>query len=129
MVANSEFLSTTSSPLKQVFVISPATDLRNQNPGIAEADRRDPVLSVGLTTDVGKVWAGAWGVDHPEVSPNMVDVSVLRRAEVLVHGVVGTADVLAPDALVFKELCEKSGVSGEWLVWEGKLSSFAKILG
>ena len=43
-----------SNPVKQILAISPATDLRNDNPQIAEADKRDPVLSVGLTTDVGK---------------------------------------------------------------------------
>lgn len=42
------------NPLKQILAISPATDLRNENPAIKEADTRDPVLSIGLTTDVGE---------------------------------------------------------------------------
>lgn len=41
------------NPLRQVVAISPATDLRNENPAIEEADAKDPVLSIGLTTDVG----------------------------------------------------------------------------
>jgi acetyl esterase/lipase len=43
-----------ANPVKQILAVSPATDLRNENAGIKEADARDPVLSVGLTTDVGK---------------------------------------------------------------------------
>jgi acetyl esterase/lipase len=42
------------NPLKQILAISPATDLRNENPTIKEADKRDPVLSIGMTTDVGE---------------------------------------------------------------------------
>ena len=68
----------------------------------------------------GKKWAANWGVDHPEVSPNLsASIPALRNAGIKVHGVVGTADVLAPDALVFKDMCEKHGVTGQWLVWEG----------
>jgi hypothetical protein len=60
-------------------------------------------------------------VGHPEVSPNLSPrISSLKAANIKVHGIVGTADVLAPDALVFKELCEKYGVQGEWLVWNGR---------
>jgi len=114
-----------SNPVKQILAISPATDLRNDNPQIAEADKRDPVLSVGLTTDVGKKWAANWGVDHPEVSPNLsASIPALRNAGIKVHGVVGTADVLAPDALVFKDMCEKHGVTGQWLVWEDQMHCF-----
>jgi acetyl esterase/lipase len=133
-----------TNPVKQILAISPATDLRNVNAGIGEADKKDPVLSVGLTTDVGEYmvsflslamsrallivlpptigqkWAGSWGVGHQEVSPNLSpNISALKAAGVKVHGVVGTADVLAPDALVFKDLCAKHGVQGEWLVWKG----------
>lgn len=69
---------------------------------------------------LGQKWAADWGVNNPEVSPNLSpSIPRLKDAGILVHGVVGTADVLAPDALGFKDLCGKYGVVGEWLVWEG----------
>lgn len=60
-----------------------------------------------------------------EVSPNLSPhVSRLKEVGIKVHGVVGTADVLAPDALVFKAMCEKYGIVGDWLVWQGILQDF-----
>ena len=112
------------SPLVNTFAISPATDLRNENPEIAEADKYDPVLSVGLTTDVAKKWAGDLPRDSPELSPNLSDFDLLQESKVKVHGVIGTHDVLAPDAILFRELCEKHKISGEWLQWEGQMHCF-----
>ena len=111
-------------PLANAFVISPATDLRNDNPDIVEADKHDPVLSVGLTTDVAKKWAGSLPRDSPEVSPNLADFDALHQSKIKVHGVVGTHDVLAPDAIRFRELCVKHNVQGEWLQWEGQMHCF-----
>jgi acetyl esterase/lipase len=31
---------------------------------------------------------------------------------------------LAPDAVKFRKACEKAGVTGEWLVWEGQMHCF-----
>ena len=110
--------------LVNVLAISPATDLRNVNEGIKEADKHDPVLSVELTTDVGRKWAGDLGTGDPTVSPNLADLNVLAQSGVKVHGVVGTHDVLGPDAIVFRELCAKHNVPGEWLQWEGQMHCF-----
>ena len=112
------------NPLSDIVVISPATDLRNVNPDIREADRRDPVLTVRMTTEVGRKWAGSWGVGSPMVSPNLADFNLLRQSGVRVHGVLGTSDVLGPDAEVFSRCCEKNGAKGEWLVWEGQMHCF-----
>jgi hypothetical protein len=68
----------------------------------------------------GQKWAGAWGVDNPNVNTNLSpNVPALKRVGIKVHGILGTADVLAPDALAFKDLCEEHGVQGQWLVWKG----------
>ena len=112
------------SSLINAFVISPATDLRNDNPEIAEADKHDPVLSVSLTTEVAKKWAAHLPRDSPELSPNLADFNVLQQSKVKVHGVVGTHDVLAPDAIIFRELCAKYKIPGEWLQWEGQMHCF-----
>ncbi|KAK7453946.1 hypothetical protein VKT23_011458 [Stygiomarasmius scandens] len=116
------------SPLKSVLVMSPPTDLRNQNPSIKEADRYDPILSIPLTTNVAKTWAGSkWTLDRPELSPNLFEDSSFRKIRdsgVKVHGVVGTYDVLAPDAMVFYERCRDNEVEGEWLEWKGQMHCF-----
>jgi acetyl esterase/lipase len=115
---------TLRSTLKNIFVISPATDLRNENAAIVEADKHDPVLSIRLTSELGKTWAGSMPLDHQEVSPIFSDLNLCRLADVKVHGVVGTHDVLAPDALKFRDACNQAGVVGEWLEWRGQMHCF-----
>lgn len=110
--------------LRNVLVVSPPTDLRNANPDIDDADRHDPILSKGLIEQVAKAWAGDWSRDRWELSPLLADLGVLKRAEVAVHGILGTWDVLAPDAIKFRELCQRSGLRGEWLEWEGQMHCF-----
>ncbi|KAI1626673.1 Alpha/Beta hydrolase protein [Exophiala viscosa] len=127
-------------PLVAVFVISPAVDLRNVNPGIEEVDRYDPVLTVGLTSQVARAWTGnveskgpvpgkpaAMEMSNPTVSPLLQPEEMFRLMRdrgVSVHGVVGTHDVLAPDALEFMRKCERFGVRGKWLVWDGQMHCF-----
>lgn len=112
------------SVVKNVFAISPPTDLRTNNPAIAEADKHDPVLTAKLSADVGKAWAAGMRLDHPDISPLFADLTLLRHADVKVHGVVGTYDVLAPDAIKFREACNEAGVSGQWLEWKGQMHCF-----
>lgn len=63
----------------------------------------------------------------PSVSPLLHSdptFEKLRDNQVCVHGVVGTHDVLAPDALEMMRKCDRFGVPGEWLVWEGQMHCF-----
>jgi acetyl esterase/lipase len=110
--------------LKNVLVISPPTDLRNQNPAISESDRHDPILSKDLVESVAVAWAGELPRDSPELSPLLDDISAVKQAEIKIHGVIGTFDVLAPDAMKFREICEKEGVMGDWMIWEGQMHCF-----
>jgi acetyl esterase/lipase len=114
----------TEGILKNIFAISPPTDLRTCNPEIAEADKHDPVLTAKLSADVGKAWAAGKELDHPDISPLFADLSLLRTAGIKCHGVIGTYDVLAPDGVKFREACDKASVVGEWLVWEGQMHCF-----
>ena len=116
--------SSSYQSLKDVLVISPPTDLRNSNPGIALADRKDPVLSAGLVESVAKAWAGDWPRDRPELSPVLADINALKQAGIRIHGVIGTYDVLAPDAIAFRKLCQQNSVKGEWLEWNGQMHCF-----
>ncbi|KAF5360306.1 hypothetical protein D9758_009107 [Tetrapyrgos nigripes] len=120
------------SPLKNVFVISPPTDMRNQNRATFDADKHDPILSIPLINSVAQAWAGTdthckWDLDRPELSPNLQDASKfmkMRQLDIRIHGVVGTWDVLAPDALVFYQKCKQHGIEGEWLKWERQMHCF-----
>lgn len=85
--------------LKNVLVISPPVDLRNANPAIEEADRHDPVLTKGLIESVAAAWAGDMSRESPELSPLLDDLGVITRADIKIHGAIGTYDVLAPGKL------------------------------
>lgn len=117
------------STLKNIFAISPTTDLRNTNPDIKEADKHDPVLTIKASLDGHKKWAGAMPLDNAELSPIFSDPNLLRLHSIKVHGVVGTHDILAPDALKFREACSKAGVVGEWLEWKGQMHCFPLAFG
>jgi acetyl esterase/lipase len=113
-----------------------------------DADKHDPVLTVALTSRVARAWAS-----HPDDSKHLLDMQdgprphcvteaqlspllnseeafgALRKKAVNVHGVVGTHDVLAPDALLFMRKCESCGVKGKWLVWENLMHCFPLAAG
>lgn len=57
--ASSASKHTDGSKLKNILAISPATDLRNINSDIKEADKHDPVLTIKSSLDGHKKWAGA----------------------------------------------------------------------
>ncbi|EHY59664.1 hypothetical protein HRR83_001062 [Exophiala dermatitidis] len=65
--------------------------------------------------------------EDPSTSPLLNPESAFRALKergVSVHGVIGTHDVLAPDALEFLRRCESQGINGRWLVWEGQMHCF-----
>ena len=109
--------------IRQVLVISPPTDLRNTNPAIHEADRHDPVLTWSTIEGAGSVWSGAWSLADRRISPWLDERGIerLRKAGVRVHGVVGTYDMLAPDAIKFQGACQRRAVFGEWVEWEKQM--------
>ncbi|KAL6246405.1 hypothetical protein RBB50_006641 [Rhinocladiella similis] len=149
MWAVQELPEQASRALSSIFAISPPVDLRNVNEEIKVADRYDPILTIGLTGDVACAWVGGvesnkrpgntttttatstlgekMSTSDPSVSPLLHSDKVfenLRNCNVCVHGVVGTHDVLAPDALEMMRKCDRFGVLGEWLVWEGQMHCF-----
>lgn len=108
-----------------LLLVSPAVDLRNSNPAMREVERKDPMLSVQFVNGTAAAWCGKGGdASDSRMSPLLGDVRVLAERGVVVNGVVGTYDVLAPDALLFREKCEKAGVKGKWLEWEKQMHAF-----
>lgn len=139
---------TASSPLVSIIAICPAVDLRNVNPEIKQVDRLDPVLTAKLTGDVAQIWSSGssskttsdskpdnahlWSVHDPQLSPLLNSEDSFRglaNKGIDIHGVIGTFDVLSPDAKLFMRKCEKYGVRGQWLVWEGQMHCFPLTAG
>lgn len=121
--------------LQSIILVSPAIDLRNTNPAIAEADRVDPLLGSAYTGSVAQAWLAAppgspnlkSSADDPDLSPVLHKAStyeLLAELDIRVHCVYGTHDVLAPDAEVLRQKCEEYGVRGRWLVWKGQMHCF-----
>lgn len=120
--------------LRSIIVVSPPCDFRNINEQIAEADKHDPVMTKDLTDGAATAWTKDWpmadGKDpksHPVLSPNLQTAeawAALRESKLTVHGIYGTADVLAPDCRVFMQRCQKESIRGDWLVWEGMMHCF-----
>lgn len=121
--------------------ICPSTDLRHLDPKIAETAHDDPMFTVEFIQSTAKAWADgqdeapsltpagpeghkAWSMSDPRVTPALADVSLLMRYNVKVHGITGTRDVLAPEAMAFRDRCAEMGVEGQWLEWEGQMHCF-----
>ena len=108
-----------------LMLISPAVDMRTTNPEIAKISKKDPILSLSNITRIHQAWCGAdMREDDSRVSPTLGDLSVLVRNDVVVNGIIGTYDVLSPDANEFVEKLKKEGVLGKWLVWDKQVHCF-----
>jgi acetyl esterase/lipase len=107
-----------------VMAISPSTDLTRSNPEIEKIAPLDPILTPDFVKTTAKAWKGDWDATDSRISPINADVSLLAKRGIHVHGVTGGFDILAPDAIVFRNLLEKERVSGEWLEWEKQMHCF-----
>lgn len=119
--------------LTSVVTISPPTDFRNSNPAILEADKLDPILTEGITQGAADAWCKTWEWSEglaeadPALSPALASKESwqkLRDSRLVVHGLYGTADRLAPDCKVFMDLCKREEIPGKWLVWERQMHCF-----
>ena len=111
-------------PVENIFAICPATDLRNNNPDIDAIDKKDSLLSRKAIEEVAEGWIGEWSLSDARVSPVLADLELLKRANIKVDGIIAGYDVLAPDAVVFREKLDNCGVDGDWLEWEKQMHCF-----
>ncbi|WQF79375.1 Putative alpha/beta hydrolase-3, lipase, GDXG serine active [Colletotrichum destructivum] len=120
-----------------VLAICPTTDLRHDHPKIQQVEKLDPLHTLESVRSTAKAWCPGlrklssdekgttdWTFDDPRVSPIQADLRLFGRHNVSVHGVIGSRDILAPEAVVFRDKCEKHGLSGEWLCWNGQMHCF-----
>jgi acetyl esterase/lipase len=113
-----------------LMLISPSVDCRRSNPDIQKVAPHDPILRVPFVNSTAKGWRGDWEASDPRVSPLLVSDEVMKAfaaRRVPVYGVTGTYDILAPDAVLFRERCGRNGVEGKWLEWDGQMHVFPLI--
>ena len=78
--STSEFLNDNDAevcPLQNIMVMSPPTDLRNQNPDFNVIDHGDSILSRNVIEEVANGWKGKWQLSDPRISPLLADLSGL----------------------------------------------------
>lgn len=119
-----------------IMAISPSTDLRHEDPEIMTAGKYDPILTFPFIQSTSSAWSTGnldvdqlangteWSFDDPRVSPILARMELLAQHQIQVHGVVGTYDVLAPEAVRFRDRCREVGVRGKWLHWDGQMHCF-----
>lgn len=124
-----------------VLAICPSTDLRHLDPNIDATVDKDPMFTHEFIKSTASAWADGqtteptlqeaatgnyqpWSMSDPRVSPILADISLLAKYNVKVHGINGTHDVLAPEAIAFRDRCAELGVEGEWIEWDGQMHCF-----
>ena len=111
--------------LKNILLISPAIDLRKNNPDMIAVEKNDPIMTLAHTRSVSAHWVDqTMTAESPALSPILADLTTIRTLGIKVHGVVGTYDILSPDAIAFRRRLEDLGIAGEWLEWDKQMHCF-----
>lgn len=92
--------------LEDTILLSPALDLKLDNPEIPEIHPRDPILGVPGASYFAELWRGDLSVTDPRVSPLFGDLRGLGRLLIL----SGMDDILAPDIRLLVERARAAGV-------------------
>ncbi|KAI3552163.1 hypothetical protein CABS01_06499 [Colletotrichum abscissum] len=131
-----------ANPPVAVIAISPTVDLRHELPEIRVVEKSDSLHTFESIKATAEAWCPKessktlqrnqggnhvcydWGLNDPRVSPIHADLGVFLKHNVRIYGVSGSYDVLAPEAIAFRNKCKEHGVSGEWLSWERQMHCF-----
>ncbi|WP_417451247.1 alpha/beta hydrolase fold domain-containing protein [Kordiimonas sp.] len=99
----------------QLLLVSPWVDVSMDNPDIAAIEASDPWLTqVGLA-EAGRCYAGDWDVKDPRISPTFGKLDGLPKT----HIMMGTRDILLPDAKLFADKLGAAGVPYSFRQYEG----------
>ncbi|UQC81987.1 uncharacterized protein CLUP02_07473 [Colletotrichum lupini] len=131
-----------SNPPIAVMAISPTVDLCHELPEIRVVEKSDSLHTFESIKATAEAWCPKessktlqrnqggnhvcydWSLNDPRVSPIHADLGVFLQHNVRIYGVSGSYDVLAPEAIAFRNKCKEHGVSGEWLSWERQMHCF-----
>lgn len=104
------------APPDLTILISPALDLRMQNPQIDERQPLDPWLVKEGQIELAEMWVGEHGED-PVLNPFLGDLEGLARVIIF----SGTRDVLNPDTRLFVDRLQDAAVDHEYHELAGHL--------
>lgn len=102
-------------PPGRLVLVSPWLDASMCNPALVGANRRDPLLDLDGLGVAGRLYAGDRAADDPLVSPIYGSLAGLPPTTVL----VGTHDLLLPDARRFRDLALAAGVALDYQEYPG----------
>lgn len=91
---------------KNLVLLSPWLDVTMTNPGIIEADRKDPYLGLHACIEAGKRYAKSLDPKRPDISPIYGSLAGLGPISLF----VGTHDIMIPDCRKFRTLASDAGV-------------------
>ncbi len=103
-----------------VILFSPWLDVSMSNPGAAEVEARDALLSIPALVQSGQWWAGGDDARNPLLSPLFGDLKGIPPIEVF----QGTDDVLMPDARLLQEKVLQAGGSIHYHEYTGAFHVF-----
>lgn len=109
--------------LQGITLLAPALDLTWTNPEIEVVQPSDPWLGVPGGRVLSEAWRGSDDVTDPVVSPLYGDMAGLGPMTIL----VGTRDVLNPDAHQLRRKAEAAGVSVTWHEAQDQIHVFALL--
>lgn len=105
----------------RILVIAPGADCRITNPDIPPLDAYDPFLSYAYLQEVTALWAKDLDRGDPMVTPLLADFTPLKKNNVILDGIFGTWDVLAPDNKLLMEKARDAGLEGSYIVAEEQI--------
>lgn len=99
---------------KAQIVISPWLDITLGNPDIEVYETVEPMLKPDNLKIIGKIWSGDADPDYYKVSPMFGDLSGLPK----LYLIVGTREIILPDARKYVQLLEAAGADYEYYEYE-----------
>ena len=99
----------------RLILISPLVDITMRNPDIIAYEASDPMLGAQGLQKLGLTWAKDLDVNDYRVSPVNGEVRNLRNVMVF----VGTREILFPDAKLFYDRVNATGVHAELYIGRG----------
>ena len=100
---------------EQLILICPWLDVTLTNPDIPAYEKKDPAIDSEQLRQLGALWADTLDPADPRVSPLYGTFDGLGRITVL----IGTGELLYPDAMVLDEALTQQGIDHDTAVWSG----------
>ncbi|TLG00357.1 alpha/beta hydrolase [Nocardia cyriacigeorgica] len=108
---------------RRISLIAPWLDVTMTNPGIADAQRRDPWLTGAGTRVAGLAWSAGLDPADPRLSP----INGRLRGIAPISIWIGTRDILYPDALRLRDRAEAAGADLTLTICDGAIHVYPLV--